>query len=100
MLAWAALIAGSICAFGVLGAALGIFQLGRVVKAGLNAVAEVFYLTDDDEEEEDFVKPLPMDDVGYEIDDDTDEAFIEIAKQLGDLERDGNEEIAGREESA
>lgn len=98
MLAWIALTVISVGAFGILGIALGIFKLSTHVRSGLRAVAEAFSLVDDDEEEEDFVIDQ-LDDVGYEIDDETDEAFIKIANELRQLELEGDE-IARREESA
>jgi hypothetical protein len=116
MFAWVALVALSVCAFGLLGLALGVLRLGasarsgliaissqihdlkEAVRGGLNAVAEEFRITDDDEEEEDSSEST-MDDEGFSIDDETDEAFIKIAGKLGDVER-VCEEIARREESA
>lgn len=115
MLNWFALVALAVIAFGVLGLGLGVLrltarmrtgltaiceQIGDLsdsVRSGLSEVAEQFSLIDDDEEEEVSFE-LPMDEQGYDIDDETDEAFTEIAKGLEDLERRGNK-IAKREES-
>lgn len=88
MVAVIALFLAAVGAFILMGILLGIWRVGDALSGLLNEVAHLIPFLDDEQEEE-YLRLL--DDVGYDIDEESDDLFTEIAKGLDDIDELGNQ---------